>query len=63
MTNFEKIKAMSKVEEMANWAAIHFKCNQCVMFNRCRNEEFKCLVDCNKGIKQWLESEADEMIS
>ena len=52
MTNYEKIKEMS-IDEMA--ALFERDCDFCVCFH----EPGNCSLSCEKGVKKWLESEAE----
>ena len=53
MTNYEKIKA-ADIDELAN--LLQFDCEFCV----CYPEPGPCSMPCNKGVKKWLESEAED---
>ena len=52
MTNYEKIKGMS-IDEMAALLGKD-ECAFCV----CLLEPGDCSLDCEEGVKKWLESEA-----
>lgn len=56
MTNYEKIKA-ADIDELANLLQfVQFGCEFCV----CYPESGPCSMPCDKGVKKWLESEAED---
>lgn len=61
MTNFERIKAMS-VEEMTKFINQCADCeNCCAIYRRVEFDPLSCNDNlCNKGIAEWLNSEAEE---
>ena len=55
LTNFEKIKQMT-IEEMADWLQDDISGCFCCIYGH----DYTCPNTCIYGIKQWLESEAEE---
>lgn len=64
MNNYERIKQMS-VDEMAEFIdelGDECPCSFCQFHtsnNPQQNLEFKCFVDCVKGVKLWLQKECE----
>lgn len=60
MTNFERIKAMS-VDEMADFINHETDgiCSCCVRFGKSEEKCYNIPGECKRGIKNWLESEAE----
>ena len=65
MNNFERIKSMS-IDEIVKWIREltndEYTCDNCAFYDEDCEGEFlnRDYNKCNKGIKQWLESEVKE---
>jgi hypothetical protein len=61
MNNYEKIKSMS-IHDMTQFLFIHQfnKCGNCVYYKKQCNGYYFDDKSCTTGIKNWLESEAEE---